>query len=165
MEKVKRVITQTFGTVGALIEKGGKILLVREGAHTKLDYGKWNVPEGWLDVGEDPMDAVKREAREETGYEFEPTFFLGIYSMVRNDHRNEDGFMPHAIKLMFSGNIDESRPSDLHDDVSETRWFTPEDIEDMDKTKLRNSDIKKIVKDYLAGKRYPLEIIHHTIQE
>lgn len=100
--KIKRVFTQTFGTVGALIEKDGKILLVREAEGN--DAGKWNVPEGWIDVGENPIDAAAREAKEETGFSFTPTHLLGIYSMVRNDMHGIVKGKPHAIKLIFLGN-------------------------------------------------------------
>jgi len=35
----------------------------------------------------------------------------------------------------------------------------------MDLNTLRYADIKTMVKDYLAGKKYPLDIITHTIQK
>ena len=54
----ERVFTQTFGVVGALVEKDGKILLVKE-AKATADNGKWNIPAGWLDVGENPIGGVK----------------------------------------------------------------------------------------------------------
>src|SRR3989344_7747445 len=98
-----RVFTQTFGVVGAILEKDGKILLIRE-ADPGPDQNKWSHPAGWIDVGENPIDAVKREAKEESGYDFEPTALLGIYSLVRKDVIRE-GYTPHAIKLLFLGNI------------------------------------------------------------
>ena len=72
----ERVFTQVFGVVGAIIEKEGKILLVKEaGTH---DKGKWNQPAGWIDVGEDPIEMVKRELKEETGLDFNPMVFRSI---------------------------------------------------------------------------------------
>lgn len=160
----QRVFTQTFGTVGALIEKEGKILLVCESGFKGIDIGKWNIPEGWIDVGENPVEAAAREAKEETGFSFRPTHLLGIYSMVRKDHIKDFGETPHAIKLVFLGDIDETIRNELHEDVSETKWFSPEEIEKMGIDTLRNLDIKKIVKDYFSGHKYPLEILKHTIQ-
>ena len=101
---MERVFTQTFGVVGALLVRDGKVLLVKE-ANKRSDSGKWSQPAGWIDVGEDVIAAVKREAKEETGYEFDPTHLLGIYSLVRNDLVKELGATPHAIKLIFLGNI------------------------------------------------------------
>jgi len=155
----KRVFTQTFGVVGAIIKKDGKFLLVKEG-HT-MDKGKWNQPAGWIEVGESPIEAIKHEVKEETGFEFVPTHVLGIYSLVRKDIASGRG-LPHAIKIIFLGEIKESGQEHDKEEITEIRWFTPEEIEKMDLRTLRDIDIKKEVEDYLAGKKYPLDIITHT---
>lgn len=160
----ERVFSQTFGVVGAIIEKDGKFLLGKETKHVKRDQGKWSHPAGWIDVGEDPISAVKREVKEETGLDFTPTHVLGIYSLVRKDIESERG-IPHAIKILFIGNYKESEHQHDKDEISEIRWFAPEEIEQMDLKTLRDLDIKKAVKDYLAGKKYPLDIITHTISK
>ena len=80
-----RVFSQTFGVVGGLLEKDGKFLLVKESKRKGPDDGKWSQPAGWIDVGEDPVAAGKREVEEETGVEFTPTAILGVYSLVRED--------------------------------------------------------------------------------
>jgi|SRR3989344_1898863 len=158
-----RVFTQTFGVVGAILERDGKILLVREAQRKGPDHGKWNHPAGWIDVGENPVDAVKREVEEESGFAFAPTHLLGVYSLVRQDIEKEMNGTPHAIKLIFVGNISKTPNGNLHDDVSETKWFAPEEIYVMDQKTLRDVDIKQMVKDYFAGKRFPLEALTHTI--
>ncbi|MGH7157306.1 MAG: NUDIX domain-containing protein [Candidatus Saccharimonadales bacterium] len=159
-----RVFSQTFGVVGGLLEKDGKFLLVRESQRKGPDDGKWSQPAGWIDVGEDPVVAGKREVEEETGVEFTPTALLGVYSLVREDVKEQLNATPHAIKIIFLGDFIE-RQTKLHDDVTEARWFTPEEIESMDNKTLRDLDIKQMIKDYLAGKSYPLELITHTIAE
>lgn len=158
----KRVFTQTFGVVGAVLEKDGKILLVKEAEN--FDVGKWSHPAGWIDIGEDPTEAAKREVLEESGYEIELTGLLGIYSLVRKDAAAYVSDTPHAIKLIFKGKLLNDRPKQLHEDVSETKWFAPEEIEAMDSTTLRDVDIKQMVKDYFAGKESPLNILTHTVQ-
>lgn len=97
---IQRVFTQTFGVVGAIIEKDGKILLVKEAKATS-DKGKWNTPAGWIDVGESPLEAVKREAEEECGYAFTPTNILGIYSNVRKDLVKFGESIRHPIKIIL----------------------------------------------------------------
>lgn len=159
----KRVFSQTFGVVGAIIEKDGKFLLVKEEGTT--DKGKWNQPAGWIEVGESPIEAIEHEVLEETGFEFTPTHLLGIYSLVRKDIETPERGLPHAIKIIFIGEIKESDQEHNKDEISEIRWFTPEEIEKMDLKTLRDLDIKKEVKDYLAGKKYSLDIITHTISE
>jgi ADP-ribose pyrophosphatase YjhB (NUDIX family) len=161
---VPRVFTQTFGVVGGLLEKDGKFLLVRESQRKGPDHGKWSQPAGWIDVGEDPVTAGKREIEEETGVEFTPKALLGVYSLLRKDIEKQSGGTPHAIKFIFLGDFEENK-SKLHDDISEIKWFTPEEIESMNNKTLRDLDVKQMVKDYLAGKSYPLELITHTVSK
>ncbi len=163
MKYVTRVFTQTFGVVGGIIVRDGEILLVCENQPNHPDHGKWSHPAGWIDVGENPIFAVKREVLEETGFDFTPKYLLGIYSLVRKDLEKIRKATPHAIKLIFIGEISETEEGKLEDDVSETKWFTPDEIYAMDNNKLRDTDIKQMVKDYFAGKKFSLDCIVHTI--
>jgi len=159
---MKRVFTQTFGVVGAILERDGKILLVKEAQG--VDYGKWSHPAGWIDVGEDPIEAVKRETKEESGFDFKPTHILGIYSLLRKDKEKELGAIPHAIKIIFIGDISKEQSKELYEDISETKWFTPEAIYQMDSKTLRDVDIKEMVRAYFKGKRYSIDLLIHTEQ-
>ncbi len=157
-----RVFSQTFGVVGAIIEKDGKILLVKEAHGT--DKGKWSHPAGWIDVGEDPIKAAAREVLEETGLKWQPTHLLGVYSLVRQDAAEEVGGLPHAIKLIFKGQQLSGAQQPLADDITETRWFTLDEIQSMGRDQLRDQDIKQMVKDYFAGQELPLGSIKHYLQ-
>ena len=156
----ERVFTQSFVVVGALIERDDRFLLVKE-AGKGADEGKWNQPAGWLDLGENPQDAAIREVKEETGYDFTPTQLLGVYSLFRKDLESF-GKTPHAVKLIYIGKIAGDQ-AELHGDVSDTRWFTAEEIELMDSATLRDVDIKQLVRDYMANKAYPLAVVSHTV--
>jgi len=158
----KRILTQTFGAVGAILEKDGKILLVEETKETAK--GMWSHPAGWIEVGEDPLEAVKREVKEETCFDFEPTYILGVYSLFKENLKEKFNITPHAIKIIFIGKISDNETGKLYDDISRTKWFTPEEIYQMDINTLRDLDIKKMVKDYFAGKSYPLNLLTHTKQ-
>jgi len=160
--KTKRVFTQTFGCAAAVIEKDGKFLFVKE-ANKGVDTGKWSHPGGWIEIGESPIETVIKEVEEETGYKFTPTGVLGIYSLVREDLARLGEEVHHPIKIIFTGSISEKRNKNLADDVSEIGWFTAEEIDKMDEKTLRERDIKGMVKNYLAGKIYSLEIIKHTV--
>ncbi len=160
---MKRVFTQTFGVAGAILEKDGKILLVKEAKKDHPDYGKWNHPAGWIDIGENPAASVRREVLEETGFIFNPKHILGIYSLVRGDIAAQLGATPHAIKIIYTGEISDKKPKTLADDISEARWFTPGEIYAMDQKTLRDEDIKQMVRDLYDGRRFPLNILAHTV--
>ena len=162
---MERVFTQTYAACGAIIERDGKILLVHENLPGSPDDGKWSHPAGWIEVGDDPLETVRKEVSEETGFEFEPTGLLGIYSIVRLNLAAFWGATPHGIKLIFIGKIGEYSEKNLLGDTRGTQWFKPEEIFAMDQKTLRDVDIKQMVRDYFSGKRYPLEIITHTIME
>lgn len=157
----ERVFSQTFGVCAALIEKGGKFLLVKE--VKEIAKNQWNHPAGWIEVGEDPIEGVKREVKEETGYDFVPEYVLGVYSFYKSFTKLN--IAPHAIKIVFLGRISERPTGKLADDVSEAKWFTAEEIKNMDSSTLRDLDIKKMMEDYLLGRRYPLDILTHTIDQ
>ena len=160
-----KVFTQTFGVVAAILEKEGKILLIKENQPDNPEaHNRWSHPAGWLEVGENPIEAVRREVKEETGFTFDPKGVLGVYSFVKYPH-GEAKHTKHCIKIVFIGTLLDVPVSPLAEDSSEVRWFSSEEIMRMDSSELRDMDIKQMVKDYLQGKRYPLEVISHFAQE
>ena len=60
----------------ALIQQLGKILLVRRANDPQR--GKWTLPAGFVDAGEDPAEAVRRECLEETGLEVRVTDLVDV---------------------------------------------------------------------------------------
>jgi phosphatase NudJ len=159
--------TQPYIVVGALIVSKGKILLLKE--NHLPDRGKWNIPAGKLDYGENPIDAVKREVFEEAGLKFTPKAILGLHSIHRKDVPGENS-STHVIRVVFTGDFSGELSSvhgeviDGEPEISEFAWFTPEQILKMDKSLIRYHDIKDYVRDYLQNKSYPLELITHLVQ-
>ena len=51
--------------VGVAVVDGDRLLLVRRAMNP--ERGKWSLPAGYIDQGEDPKEAAAREALEETG--------------------------------------------------------------------------------------------------
>ena len=76
-------------TVGALcIDDEGRVLLARRGAEPFR--GRWDLPGGFLDEGEHPLDGVRREFREEGGVDVEPLEFLGVWIDEYGETRRGD---------------------------------------------------------------------------
>jgi 8-oxo-dGTP diphosphatase len=105
-------------TVGALVtdDEGRRILLSRR----KFDpeAGKWDVPGGFLEEGEEPLDALRRELREEAGVEIEPLEFVGIWA----DRYGGDPDATATLNLYWKARIVSGEPVPA-DDVEEFRWF------------------------------------------
>jgi len=76
IKKEERCVTQPFVLVGVVLEEDGEFLLVQE-------ENKWNLPMGWVELGEDLVSAAEREAQEETGWKVKVKDFLGVYTVVK----------------------------------------------------------------------------------
>jgi len=152
---------QPFITVSAILEKDGEFILVKE--TKKIAEGLWNIPGGRLEHGENPIEGVKREVKEETRYDFEPTYLLGIYSIVNKILENKFQIIPHIIDLTFIGKLLDKDEEKLLDDVSAMKWFKFEEIEKMNSDSLRDPCMIEMIKDYINGVKYPLDIIKHYV--
>lgn len=58
----------TVGVVGVIENERGEVLLLR---HTYRGDYPWGLPTGVMEYGEQPVDALRREVSEETGFEVE----------------------------------------------------------------------------------------------
>ena len=63
--------------VQGVLERDGRVLLAKRAIEPRLGY--WDLPGGFLEEGEEPLDGLRREFREETGLEVEPVEWLGAF--------------------------------------------------------------------------------------
>ncbi len=143
-------------TVAAVIEQNGKFLLVEE--QPEVEGGiLLNQPAGHLDPGESIIQGVIRETLEETAYTFVPEYLLGIYLW----QSNYDNIA--YLRFAFGGyvtNLDHNRK--LDDGIIRAIWLNPDEIS-QSIHRHRSPLVMECVQDYLAGKRYPLELLTHYI--
>ncbi len=156
----ERCFTQPFLVVASVIEREGRILFAQIAKGTS--QGLWDLPAGWVDLGEDILEAVKRETKEETGLNFTPTGLLGVYSYVRQS-KQRTGSVIQPVTLAFRGTY-EGIPVCDGSEICDFRWFSLEEALAMDETVIRSQNEKQILKDYFAGRSFPLETIRHEIQ-
>ena len=107
--------------VGVVIERAGKLLLVRRA--NDPERGKWSVPAGFVDKGEDPAHAAAREAEEETGLKVRIT---GLFDVIakEQDMEGADIFIAYQAEVM-SG---EPAPGD---DASDAGYFSPAELPEL----------------------------------
>jgi 8-oxo-dGTP diphosphatase len=67
--------------VGVVIQDAGRLLLVKRA--NDPERGRWSVPAGFVDAGEDPARAAEREALEETGLRVQVSGLLDVYARAR----------------------------------------------------------------------------------
>jgi ADP-ribose pyrophosphatase YjhB (NUDIX family) len=63
--------------VEGLLERDGKVLLAKRQIEPRRGF--WDLPGGFLEEGEEPLDGLRREFREETGLDVEPVKWLGTH--------------------------------------------------------------------------------------
>lgn len=119
-------------TASAIVrDEAGRLLLARRGAEPHL--GKWDLPGGFLEEGEHPLDAVRRELREEGGVEIEP---LELAAIEMDVYGSDDG-SPWTLNLYWEARIASGDPQPA-DDVSELRWFAPGELPEDDEIAFPN---------------------------
>ena len=139
-------------TVAALIERGGRFLLVEEETDAGL---RFNQPAGHLDEGESLVAACIRETLEETAWGFTPTALVGIYQWPR-----PQGDLTY-LRFAFSGDLGAHEADRILDDgILRAVWMTPDEIR-ANAERHRSPLVWQCVTDYLAGRRFPLELLRH----
>ena len=141
-------------TVAAVIEQDGRYLLVEEETAHGL---RLNNPAGHLDPGESLLDAVARETLEETAYAFQPEALVGIY-LARLPQ--PDGDDVTYLRFAFSGRIgafDAARR--LDHGIVRTLWLAPDEVR-ASAPRHRSPLVLQCVQDHLAGRRFPLDLLH-----
>ncbi len=145
-------------TVAAVIERKGKFLLVEE--HTPEGL-RLNNPAGHLDPGESPAQGCARETLEETAFHFTPDALVGIY-LSRFERPAPGNEVPTDItylRFTFTGVLGEHVAGQALDTgIVRTLWLSPDEIRACAHLH-RSPLLLTCMDDYLAGKRYPLDLV------
>lgn len=124
----------------------GRLLLTRRAIEP--DKGLWDIPGGFLDEAEHPLDALVRELREETGLEIEPDEFL----MATIDRYGDGPGAQATLNLLWAAHVVGGEP-EAADDVDELRWFAPDELPGEDE--LAFEHVKDVVAAWLARQQQP----------
>lgn len=139
-------------TVAAVIAHAGKFLLVEE---ETAQGTRFNQPAGHLEADETLLAAAVRETLEESAYHFTPSHLIGIYRW----HAVESDTT--YLRFAFTGDIaGHEADRALDTGILQAVWLTPDEIR-ASKTRHRSPLVLRCMEDYLAGKRYPLDLLVH----
>ena len=101
------------GAYALVLDEADRLLLVR-GASTTDDPGRWWLPGGGLDFGEEPDAGVLRELAEETGLDGAIDGLAGVFSTVYPTTLERPGEPVHVVGIVYRVR---ATPGDLRDEV------------------------------------------------
>ncbi len=141
-------------TVAAVIARAGRYLLVEEDTPEGL---RLNNPAGHLELGETPIEAVVREALEETARAFVPEAFVGVYlARFLRPARLED---VTYVRLAFSGPVgEEIAGRTLDEGIRRTLWLDLDELR-ASRDRHRSPLVLACIEDHAAGRRLPLDSV------
>jgi phosphatase NudJ len=141
-------------TVAAVVERDGRLLMIEE--HTAEGL-RLNQPAGHLDPGESLQQAAVREALEETGWHVEPTALLGLY-MARYANIDEGVDVTYLRHAFVCRPLSHDAARSLDTGIVRAFWMSPDEIL-AERARHRSPAVERTVLDWLAGRRFPLDLI------
>ncbi len=121
---------QQTAKVGAsiiFVNEQGQLLLMKRSKHCFTFPNHWGLVGGFIEPGETPQEGAIREAKEEIGVDIEIIKFVGRYYNTPHTNYKNTIALPHYAKIV-SGTPHTAQP----EECSDVKWFTPEDIREMD---------------------------------
>lgn len=137
-------------SVATVVERDNTFLFVEETVKSRLVI---NQPAGRLEADESLADAAVREALEETGWQIRPLGVVGIYR-YRSAREGQT-----YVRVCFYGSAlqhDAQRPLDKG--IERVVWLNRSALLQRAQD-LRSPLVLRCVDDYLAGRRFPLDLL------
>lgn len=138
--------------VATVVEKDGKFLLVYENDEGRLVY---NQPAGHWEEGESIEEAALRETLEETGWIITLDHIIGNY-LYHSPHNHVTYY-----RTAFAGSAVKRVSDKLDNGIMEAVWMTRDEIAAR-QHEMRSPLVLKVIDDYLAGKKFPLDMVQHV---
>ena len=129
--KLIRATQKKFTASVAVIitNRQGKVLLLE---HFLRPTSGWGIPGGFIDYGEQPETAARRELREETGIELENLKMIRIRTLGRH------------IEMLFSAGSND-RAEVKSREIKSLGWFALEEIPE-EMSEVQKSIVKKVLR-------------------
>jgi 8-oxo-dGTP pyrophosphatase MutT (NUDIX family) len=116
-------------------DDAGRVLLSRW-----IDGSKraWTMPGGGMEPGEHPEETVRREVREETGYEVEVGNLLGVDSHVIPARRRIHGDAPlQSLRIVYRARIVGGHLAhEIDGSTDMAEWFPLDAVRGLERTSL-----------------------------
>ena len=122
--KIKRSVVRHIGSaVMMAVDEKKRVLLVRQ-YRLPAEKRLWELPAGRLDPGEKPLQAAKRELKEETGYKAAKWTKLASFFA-------SPGFVQERMTIFLAEDLTEGEATPMDDEQIEARWFKRKELAKM----------------------------------
>jgi len=125
-----RGLVRIYLGAGALVHKGGRLLLVRR--NEQPDIGKWSFPGGAVELGETTQEAAVREVKEETGLDIKIERLFDVLTLM--PHEGGSTSPRQAVVIDYLCKPVRGRVR-LNRESSDFGWFTPGEVQRLDTTR------------------------------
>jgi 8-oxo-dGTP diphosphatase len=105
----------SVSVAGVIIDDEGRALLVQ-----RKDNAHWEPPGGILELGERITGGLRREVKEETGFDVEPVALTGVYKNMSR------GIIALVFRCRVTGGALKTNP-----EVTAFQWASKSNIDDM----------------------------------
>jgi ADP-ribose pyrophosphatase len=119
----RSIVRHPGSAVMMVVDDNDRILLVRQFRLPAEQY-LWELPAGRLDPGESPLEAAKRELREETGYQAKAWTNLAEFWA-------SPGYVAEKMNVFLAQELTEGRQQPMEDERIEIRWFSQHEVGEM----------------------------------
>lgn len=145
-------------TVACVVVRDGRLLMVEEQVRGRLVL---NQPAGHLEPDESLLEAARRETLEETGWQVEPTAFIGAYQWKAPDV-SAGGSGQHYLRMAFAADPIRHDPERALDEgIVRALWLSPGELS-AEAPRHRSPLVWRVVEDFLAGRRHPLDAVQQA---
>ena len=122
-------------TVGAVaVDARGRVLLLK---HEFRTGSGWGIPGGFMEAGEQPLEALRRELREEIGVELDAAEIVRVRTLRR----------PQQVEIHFRCRLrDATNAAPRSMEINSVGWFDAGEL-----PAELSQDQRRIIRDALAG--------------
>src|SRR5262249_4540775 len=124
-EQIGQMRVLSPGAAAVVFNAQGEVLLQH-----RSDDGRWGLPGGALEPGEEPADTVVREVWEETGLHVVPERIVGVYAGSDGFHTYPDGNQAAFVSIVFACRVTGGELNLQDGEALALHYFSPADLPD-----------------------------------
>lgn len=124
-EKIAHDLLVMIGAASIIRNEEGQILLQK-----RADNGRWGLPGGGIEPGEEPAEAAVREVYEETGLRVVPIGLVGVYGGKKQLISYPNGDQSAFVSITFECRVIGGKINPDPDETTDVQWFSPNELPD-----------------------------------